>query len=154
MKYIPPITKDGKIQHVPIVVKSRDMLVGYLLAYNDMLSDLNGIIDLSDKNILDKIAPQLDSSRFNGYIADGIDSSNLNEDQIQDLEEDSMDLDEEHPDNKEDILNIKFFSIDCVCGNFVSFASVKEIPTKDFKCDICDRVLIQYIEVDDDEIDE
>lgn len=158
MKYRPIYMKDGRIQHVPIVVKNKDVLIGYIRAYNDLLTSIyeGNLLDLNDQNILAQLSPIFDSSRFNDYVDDGVKATDLTKEQFEQIrnqEIESYQKSLEHPDNKDDILDVGFFSVDCVCGNFMSFKTVKDIPETDFKCDLCERTLIQYIRVDDEDIE-
>lgn len=155
MKYNPPLTKDGEIQHVPIVMRNRDTLIGYLKAYGDLLSNVGEIIDLSNEEIVSKLASRLDSSRFNNYIDDGVDSKKMSEEQIEEFKKDRLDLSRRsiHPENEEVELDIGFFSIDCACGNFITFKTIKDVPQETFQCDICDRTLIHYIHIDDEDVE-
>jgi len=153
MKYIAPLTKDGKIQHVTVALKNRDVMVGYIEAFNEFLETLGDYIELTPE-IQAQFAPCIDSSRFNNYIEDGLDSTNMTDEQIQNhFKEKLKNVQTYHPENKSDILDVGYFAIDCECGNFVSFKTKKDLPEKDYKCDICDRVLIQYLGVDDEEIE-
>lgn len=155
MKYTPILTKDGKIQCVPLVIKNRDVLIGYIRAHTDLLSSIseNDLLDLADENVLEMLTPDLDSSRFNGYIRDGMHVDNLTEEQFNQLRYEAEEAESTHPDDKNNVLDVGFFSVDCECGNFFRFNTPKEIPEDNLKCDLCDRTLIQYIHVDDEDIE-
>lgn len=155
MKYKPVMMKDGRIQHVPIVVKNKDVLIGYLRAFGDFLEGVGELLDLNNEEILSRITPIMDSSRFNNYIDDGVDASNFTEEQFEEFKKEKLEIVQgnPHPENDKVDLDVGFFSMDCNCGNFVVFKTIKEIPNVNFQCDICDRTLIQYIHVDDEEVE-
>lgn len=153
MKYISP-TINNKPYWVPIVVKNRDYLIGYLkgvLLLEDILSDSLKMLGL--KLNLDIIDLFLDSSRFNDIIEDDRRESEMSTDEkkkflINLINEKIHKLNNPHVENQihyGDILNV-----DCKCGlGFYSWKKEKDIPKKDFKCSVCGRLLIQYTGHDD-----
>lgn len=146
-KYIPPKTSDGKEQFVPVVIKSKDYLVGVIRGVARCATNDGSFFD-----------GDIDSSRFNDVFSDGVRLSNypkaeikrIIKDHIDEVISSSMD---ENSENGEDILKVEYFSLCCDCGNYVSFKNEMEIPENDFRCDICDRYLIQYTGKYDHEFD-
>ncbi len=156
MKYIAPL-KDGKIQHVPVAIKNKDVLVGYLENFTNVLAAMVDLVEEPDEDFLINIAPHIDSSRFNGYVDDGVDGNKMSDEEFDDFRRTQVrniiNASKEHPENHFDDADDYFFEIDCTCGNRACFKTIKEIPEKDFNCDICDRVLIQYLGVYDYEVE-
>lgn len=156
IKYVPFKTKDGKVQHCPIVTKNRDVLIGHIMATQSILESLSGYANLDDK-LLTYIDPGLDSSRFNNYLEDGLNCYGMTQEEVNEIMQKRVDdvMDSlNHKDNDKSILDPGFFSVDCQgCGNFVRWNSAKEIPYENFKCDICERVLVHYIHLDDEDIE-
>lgn len=144
MKYKSPINDQGQEYFVPIVTKSKEHLIGYLSAFMYLLDVLEfpGIIDLN-----------LDSSRFNDVVDDGRRLSTMTKAEIKKMmlsnitQYGSEEMDKKqksHPDNKQGILRKSLLEFDCGCGGFYSFNKIDEIPTTDFSCGICGKLLIQY----------
>jgi hypothetical protein len=159
MKYTPPIV-DGKVQWVPIVVKSKDYLVGYISGFhllkNIVLDSLeeNGIkIDLRGIDLC------LDSSRFNDVLENGKRESECSDTEIKEyfrsiIQHKIAMVKEKHPDNDTSILNECFLEIDCPCGLGVYMIKTpKQIPETPMKCKVCGNILIDYTDKYDDEID-
>jgi len=156
IRYIAPKTKDGKIQQCPVVCKNRDVLIGHINCLNSIM---NGLIQCNrlDDEIAFAMDLGLDSTRFNNWIDDGVDCSNMSPEEIHEILNSRVDSllnrNSNHPENNRTNLNPGFFSVDCTgCGNFVRWNNAKEIPYEDYKCDLCDRVLIHYIHLDDEDI--
>lgn len=159
MRYKPP--KIGnKPQYVPIVVKNRDWLVGYVNGIKmiesliiDSLND-NGVeIDLRGLDLC------LDSSRFNDVMENGKRESNCTEEELkeyyQQIIQSKIDIiEDEHPDNSEDVFGGCFLEVECVCGlGIYTFDTSDDVPEESFKCQNCGRTIIDYTDVDDNKFD-
>jgi ribosomal protein S27E len=156
MKYNPPkINNDS--QWVPIVVKNKDWLIGYITGIQMIESLLidsleeNGInIDLRGFDLC------LDSSRFNDIMEDGKRESCCSDEEIREYYKEIINekisiVEEQHPDNNEQIFSDCFLEVECVCGlGIYIFKNASEIPEEPFKCQICGRTIIDYTGYDDE----
>lgn len=154
MIYKPPITED-KAQYVPLVVKSKDFLIGYVSALQfietvviDTLRE-NGVdVDLRDLDLC------LDSSRFNDILENGQRESNLSKKEIKQyytkmIQRKKDLMEDNHPDNNANVFSDSFLTVECICGlGIYSFARNK-LPEGQFKCGNCGRVIIDYTGHDD-----
>lgn len=118
--------------YVPCVVKSKEYLIGYL----DSLHALSDVLSFS---------PWIfDSTKFNDYLPnDTRRSENSDEEIVEIMNEfrESLSIKENEKDEiKEDV----YFELNCSCGNYHAFYYAYQIPESDFKCDLCDRLLIDY----------
>jgi ferredoxin-like protein FixX len=148
MKYKPPKI-EGKPYWVPIVVKSKDHLIGYIEGVNlmeeilfDTLKNLNIEFEFTDLDLF------LDSSRFNDIMEDGRRQSELNDidkkqilmDIVNEKREHSSDP---HVENKTEYVD--FLSIECCCGlGYYSWQNAHDIPAENTTCSECGRVIIDY----------
>lgn len=157
--------KYDKNYFVPVVVKNKDRLIGFLDTI-DMLRD----IGMSNQDL----PWPLDSSRFNDILPGGARASDLSDDQLQELLDNQIEKhtikeivpgkeetvkpgmkivinDEEFdvPDNSEE----RYLEINCECGNYYAFDHHEQIPHKNLVCDLCNRTLIDYIHCEDEEFD-
>lgn len=153
MIYQPPLDEKGKPYWVPVVVKDKAYLVGYLDAFSYLLFvlDFPGEIDLN-----------LDSSRLNDVLDDGSRLGDLTTQQIENklveaanrmVPGDQKKKQKAHPDNKVGVLKPAYLEFDCECGMYYAFHNKHEIPEENFKCGVCSRVLIDYVGHSDDEYD-
>lgn len=127
--------------YVPIVCKSHDYLTGFI----DSLNSLAGLLTF-DKTILD-------STRFTDTLPDDSKRRDKSDEEIKEIMShfrESMNVKE---NEKEDSENDFYFEVSCKCGNFYGFRHPSEIPTTNLKCDICERVLIDYTNKHDYEMD-
>lgn len=149
MIYKSPINKEGKEYPVPVVVKNKDFLTGYLdaFAYLLFVLDYQGSIDSN-----------LHSSRFNDVIAEGVHLSDMSRSEIEEvllenvkqaLPEEQKKKQKDHPDNKSGVLAHTYLDFECECGMYYAFHNKHEIPEENFKCGVCDRLLIDYTGFDD-----
>lgn len=123
---------------VPIVVKNRDYLVGFLNAL-DAFSLGSSKIDM----VLSE-----SSAKFNDILPGGLRRRHISiEDQIGIMIDYRMKMSAiEDPETLEEreLEEDKFLEINCECGNYVSFDSAEDIPHTSLKCDICGKHLIDY----------
>lgn len=158
MRYKPPRI-ENKEQWVPIVVKNKDWLVGYICGVQFIQSLIENSLEENGVEIdfrgLDLC---LDSSRFNDVMEDGRRESECTDNEIKKyfekiIEEKISMIKDHHPDN-EAIFDDCFLKVECVCGlGIYTFKDSKEIPETQFKCSICGRVVIDYTEKDDEEFE-
>lgn len=123
---------------VPVVVKNRDYLVGFLTAL-DAFSLGSSKIDM----VLSE-----SSAKFNDVLPGGLRRRNISlEDQIGIMIDYRMKMSAvEDFENLEELeaREDKFLEINCECGNYYSFDSAEQIPSSSLKCDICGKHLIDY----------
>ena len=159
MKYKPP-EYDHHDQWVPIVVRSKDWLIGYVSGIQ-MIESLviNSLEENGFEINLRGIDLCLDSSRFNDVLENGKRESKCSKEEIKNyynqiIEEKIDSIKEEHPDNNAEIFSGCFLEVECVCGlGIYMFKTPKEVPDEQFKCQICGRVVIDYTGYEDEEFD-
>ena len=141
-----PLDENNKPYWIPIVVKDKSYLLGFINAYH-FICDVRGYE--GDKIELEMA---LGSDRFNDVLTDGSRIKNLNREQLKKKIK-KIYFDNEtnnHPENSEGILNQYYLSFSCNCGMFFAFKEENEIPEEDFKCVTCGRTLISYVHENDD----
>lgn len=156
----------GKYQFVPVVIKNRECLVSFIdqfhvivLNIRELLEDIPSIKKSLKEDIVDMIQTSclaLDNTRFNGWAKDGINLDNIKKEELVELirqSEESANDAEVDGENGKDILESDYFHIHCACGNYVNFKGPHEIPEHNLKCDICERILIDYMGLHDHEIE-
>ena len=148
MLYNAPRDKNGKAYWIPVVIKNKDYLMGYIKGVecvegllSDSLKSMGVDIDF---NVADMF---LDSSRFNDVLEDGRRESEISDDERKEflinLVKEKLDRTASgHVEN--DIKYTDPLAVDCTCG--LGFYSWKwdEIPSETFKCEICNKILIDY----------
>ncbi len=159
MKYIPPKV-DNKNQWVPIVVKNRDYLIGFVNGIHMIKSIVLDSLKNNGINIdLRGIDLCLDSSRFNDIMETGKKESEVSDQEIRNYYNNIISnkialIKENHPDNNDNIFNGCFLEVECTCGlGIYMFKSPKEIPEAPLKCQVCGKTLIDYTNVNDDDIE-
>lgn len=149
--YEPPVNYEGHPYWIPIVMKNKDQLVGFL----------NSIYMITEQVGLDaeSFFSALSSERFNDVLRDGRRGSDLTDASFKEyvkelMTEDmkKMDMRDEHEGCSPLILMDYYLSVSCTCGNFYGFKEVTDIPSHSMRCDMCNRTLIDYTGKDDDEI--
>lgn len=158
MRYKPPKTEE-KEQWVPIVVKNKDWLVGYVSGIQMIESIISSTIEENGMEIdfrgLDLC---LDSSRFNDIMENGKRESECTKNEIKNyfkriINEKVDMIKENHPDNG-NVFDNCFLEVECICGlGIYSFKTPKEIPDKQFKCSICGKVVIDYTDTNDEDFE-
>lgn len=158
MKYRTPKV-NGKKYWVPVVVKNKDYLAGYLEGMS-LMGDM--IIDSLQKNGIEintnEIELFLDSSRFNDILKDGRRESELSDTEkkkmLYEIIEEKMTRVKEHHVENNIENDDSVLSIECLCGyGFYSWETVYDIPDKKFDCVHCGRRLIDYTKKDDYEFE-
>lgn len=158
MHYKPPKI-DNKEQWVPIVVKNKDWLVGYISGLQMIESIICNSLEENGMEIdfrgLDLC---LDSSRFNDIMEDGKRESECTTNEIKKYYEriinEKIDMiKEHHPDNGQ-ALKDYFLEVECFCGfGIYLFKTPKEVPDKPFRCSVCGKVIIDYTDKNDEEFE-
>ena len=132
-----PTNKNGNFYNVPITIKNKDYLIGYLRGMYFVMDSINLVGT--------RITLNLNSSRFNGIVGNNGEKiiSNNDFDEI---------INYNHPEKKDGILDPSFLELHCVCGNYYRFNNEFEIPDKNLICGLCDNYLIFYTGFTDNEI--
>jgi len=159
MHYKPPKV-NNRSQWVPIVVKNKDWLVGYISGINLIETLVINSLEENGINInLRGLDLCLDSSRFNDIMENGKRESSCTAKEIKNyykkIIQEKIDMvEEEHPENNDKVFSDCFLEVECVCGLGVyTFKSANEIPNHPLKCQICGRIIIDYTDHDDDEFE-
>ena len=141
----PPLTEKGQVYWIPIVVKNKDFLLGFIEAYNVASASFG--IPIDDMELL------MSSDRLNDVLMDG---SRIREITRAELKQKLKDFifkpekDDKHPDNNAKILEDQLLMVDCPnCGMFYSFKEEQDIPKADTYCVTCGRAIIMYTNRDD-----
>jgi hypothetical protein len=144
--YIPPTDENGKFYWVPVVIKNKDYLLGFLTGMESAMIALQ---------IYEELNPSLGSERFNDILPDGRRIGNMSRSEFKDHvktsildEQESLLVRENHPDHNPDVLDY-FFHVSCYCGNFYGFHEPEDIPEENLHCDWCDKILFHYTNKDD-----
>lgn len=121
---------------VPIVVKNRDYLLGFLNALD------NFTIGQSKTDV---VLTQ-SSAKFNDILPGGLRRRNMSlENQIQVMIDYRMNMSVlENPEEEKEFEDDIFLEVNCECGNYASFKSAEDIPAHSFVCELCGKHLIDY----------
>jgi len=142
-------TENGTPYYIPIVVKDKQFLIGYLQGMNDgkdLVCDVLRYIDI--KANFDITDVMLSSSRFNDMLENGKRESEMNADELREylfgiVKHTSAKSSSNSVEN-----NINYDSVlqvECICGlGYYSWATYEDIPDKNFKCTNCGKTLIHY----------
>lgn len=151
LEYRSPEDKNGKHYWVPIVVKNKDTLVGFTEGINLMTS-------ITDSEIIYSPSMALSSERLNDTTIDGrrlylMDDKELEKYITGLLKKSEARIDSTHEDDECGIADEYYFHMSCGnCHNFFGYRSPNDIPDKDVVCEICDRTVLEYINVDDSDL--
>lgn len=146
--YKAPKDEKGNPLWVPIVIKNRDQLIGFIDGVNMTASIYN--IDR------ESMFYTLSSERFNDTIQDGTKLRNMSNTEFLNHAKDVIENGyyrlsaKESRDNSGTSLNDFCLTLECACGNFIGFKDYDKIPNEDMNCDICGRKVIQYTNDEDD----
>jgi hypothetical protein len=143
-----PKDENGKIYWIPIVMKNKDYLVGYIEAYKTLsiiyeipVSELHHTLSSSD--------------RFNDVLQDGTRMRDLSNEELKNKLKEMISVPNKggHPENDEELYKDIILTIDCVhCNMFYSFKKIEEIPDESLNCSTCGKTLILYTNLNEDEI--
>jgi len=136
---------------VPIVVKNKDYLVGYIngmnMIQNILVDGLKQVgVDLGTWDI----DLCLDSTRFNDMLENGKHESQLTQEELKTYYETSVKekfeiSQEKHPDNDPKIFEDVFLKVECSCGlGIYTFKREQSIPETNIKCSICGRTIVDF----------
>lgn len=148
--YENPKDLNGKEYWVSTVEKNKDRLVGYI-------EGLYTGFNILEEDMYYKPSLGLSSERFTDLLPDGSRLSSLTEKElikyISDLLKEGVNRNKkQHPDDTVDMSSY-FYYADCFCGMFYTWAESADIPDEDFNCPHCGRKVIEYINVEDNEVD-
>jgi len=159
MHYKYPVI-DDKPQWVPIVVKNKDYLVGYIEGIQLISEIVTGVLNNHKISIdLSCVDPCIDSSRFNDILENGKREADCSNEYLKKYYENIVKnrielLNDTHPENKGEFENEIFFQIQCNCGlGIYIFKTANEIPEEPLKCSNCGRTIIDYTGCTDDKIE-
>jgi hypothetical protein len=147
-RFIAPKDKNGKRLWVPIVVKNKDYLLGYIescrVAYDNYELPLN------------KCLLSLGSDRFNDTMMNDKKPNEMSKDELTELVTDMIDesvtLDPDYADNDSSIYYDNQLVVECPeCRMVEIFKTDEEVPEEDFSCLSCGRKLIIYTNSSDSE---
>jgi len=129
---------------VPVVVKNRDYLVGFLNSLNNFsLGSSKFDFVLNESSV-----------KFNDILPGGVRRREIDLEQQINLMIDyrlKMSVVEDVESIVDSEEDDKYLELNCECGNYVSFDSATDIPTHSYKCDICGKVLIDYTNTNDED---
>ena len=154
MYYTAPIDENGNPYYVPIVVKSRDYLLGYIAGLNTAKDIITDVLDTININVdLGSMDVVLDSTRFNDILENGKHESDMSESELKEYFLDIMqDVSDKltSTNSENDIFDDVVLKAECSCGlGFYYWKNIESIPHESFKCSNCGKVLIHYTEIDD-----
>ncbi len=137
---------------VPIVVKNKDYLIGYLHGFELIKDIIGGTLKSMKMQVnLGSMNLCLDSSRFNDIMNNDKHETSMSKDELKSFYEEVVQNElikekEQHPDNYKNG-STSVLDIDCPCGlGFYSWDHVQDVPDESFHCKICGRKLIDYTE--------
>lgn len=140
-----PLDENNKPYWIPIVIKNKDYLIGFMNAY-DLVCDLHGFnrkeIDIS-----------LSSDRFNDILLDGTRMQTLSREELKKKLRILFysHINATHQENSADVLSDDFLSVSCTCGMYYSFKDENDIPLEDTKCTTCGKYILMYTNMNDSE---
>lgn len=127
--------------YVPCVVKSREYLIGYL----DCLQSLSGVLSF-DPWIFE-------SCRFNEVLPNDEKRSDKTDEEITEILSEhkaSLGIKE---NEKDEVKESVYFEVNCSCGNYHAYYYPFDLPESNMKCEICDRLLVDYTGHHDEEFE-
>jgi hypothetical protein len=131
-----------KEYYVPVVVKNRDYLIGFL----DAMAAIAPILDVD--------YTALDSMRFTDVLPDGQRRRNLTAQEIinsLDTTDSKNCVTEQVTTKQMEAEEIPYLEVNCACGNYLKFNHPMELPKVTRKCELCGNVLIDYTGHDQDD---
>lgn len=147
-KFDMPKDENGNLYWIPIVIKNKDYLVGFIESFRLMAT----VYDVP----LSELGKTLSSDRFNDVMLDGTRIKDLTKKQLKEKVKDMILQPDrsEHIENDTDIYEKSVLTIDCTyCGMFYSFDTYEEIPEESCDCQICGKKILLYTGVNDNEIE-
>lgn len=144
--YKPPKDSTGKQLWVPIVVKNKDVLMGFILGIN--LADSIYSIDR------EALFASLSSAKYNDITKSGKRLRDMTNKEFREYAESIVQdgTDRVEALNSKDGNNCDLedyvLTLSCSCGNFISYKNNESIPDKDTYCDMCSNKIIHYTKSD------
>lgn len=128
-------------------MKNKDALVSYIIGFNHSMTS---IVKQLPEDFKAKLVLEIHSMRFNDILPSGENLHRMTEEEYKKIQNENKELETEyHPDNNVN-KPFHFLSINCPnCSNPYVFKTPMEIPNENFRCGLCDRVLIDYTGHDD-----
>ena len=158
MKYCPPTDHSGHEYYIPVVVKNKDYLMGYLSGIECAKDLIEDIMDKFDVDVdLGSVDMFLDSSRFNDILENGKRESDMSKDELKAyrmgvFQEILERMSSKTPEN--DVDDDRILKVECTCGyGYYSWKSYKDIPSSNVKCSNCGNILIDYTNMNDYEFE-
>jgi hypothetical protein len=146
-KFELPRDEDGKLYWVPIVVRNKDYLLGFIDSYRLLAS----LYDIP----LSELSRTVSSDRFNDVLYDGTRVKDLTKKQLKEKVKEMllMPSRNEHIENHSGLYEENILTLDCPhCGMFYSFKNIKDIPEETSKCVTCGKVILLYTNTYDEDI--
>jgi len=151
---------DNKPYWVPIVVKNKDFLVGYIKGFNLIKEIIEDSARKLDMNLnFGDIELCLDSSRFNDITEDGRYERDLSRNELEEYYKSAIQkkinrISIEHPENGGNVFNDNVLTVECNCGlGIYSYKHYDDIPDKPVNCQVCGKKIIDYTQYDDSEFE-
>lgn len=155
--YKSPVDENGKPYYVPVVVKNKDSLVGYIKGLDYGREVITDVMDSMGIAVtLPRLDVMLDSNRYNDILKNGKHESEMSESDMKEylldlLEEISAKLDS---GSEQGVFDEDILHIECLCGlGIYSWNDYNLIPEKTFKCTECGKVLIHYTGINEYELE-
>jgi hypothetical protein len=144
--YKAPKDENGNPVWVPIVIKNKDQLIGFIEGVNMTAS----VYDIDRESMF----YTLSSERFNDIMQNGKRLRDMTNTEFLNHAKgviengfDRINAMEAHDGGD---LNDFCLTVQCSCGNFIGYTDYDRIPNVDSKCDICGNTIIQYTNDEDD----
>ena len=159
MRYASPMF-EGKEQYVPIVMKNKDSLIGFIQGIQDYYDAVSPTLEEMELEEL-LFSPgltviyDLSSRKYNDIMPDGRRESLLTKSEMKKMITDLLEeIEAAQESNEDDTEYEDVLTISCPCGlGHYSWKKYEDIPRSNTKCDICGRYIIHYTEIDDWDID-
>lgn len=147
--YNPPKYK-GKSCWCPVVVKNRDVLIGYIKGFDFVMDIIQSVSGNAPS-----LSIALDSSRFNDIMPNGKRLSDMTDTEKEKYtaelctEKANSIPDETVPQSETDVV-LPFLEIVCPCCNIpYRFERECDVPKNNFTCSTCGYPLLQYTGLND-----
>lgn len=144
--YKAPKDLTGNLLWVPIVVKNKDQLIGFIEGIN-MTASIYSI----DR---ESMFYTLSSERFNDVIRDGTRLRDMTNSQFIQHAKSIIDEGFDRINALEAVdggdLDDFCLTVQCSCGNFIGYKDYAKIPNVNTLCDVCEKTIIQYTNDEDD----
>ena len=152
-------TDNGKPYYIPVTVRDKSYLVGYLHStalFKLILKEGFQKMDVElDTSLFEH---SLDSTRFNDIMVSGKKASDCSQKEINNYYQKLIDGKMERikePDPENNVFKDSILQLECAhCGfGFYNYEKVEEIPETNVTCQYCGKVLLHYTGHYDNEYD-